>query len=383
VLSDVAHVQSAARHAEKILAVLSKPHAIAQHELHVNVSVGISIFPDDGQDAETLIQCADTAMHHAKENGRNTYRFFKADMNVRAVERQSLEAHLRRALERREFVLHYQSKMNLETGAVTGAEALIRWLHPVRGLLLPAQFVPIAEDCGLIVPIGQWVLREACRQARAWQTAGLPSVPVAVNISAVEFRHKDFLAGVRDILTETGLEPRYLELEVTESVLMQDVESTAAVLQALKSMGVLLAVDDFGTGYSSLSYLRQFPIDSLKIDQSFVHDSTNDPDDAAIVSALINLGSSLRQRVIAEGVETQEQVAFLKTRFCHEGQGYYFGRPVVAEEFAELLGVLRSVSLRVPAASGIARFNTEGAESFETSESTSGSRRKVLGRQPR
>jgi EAL domain-containing protein (putative c-di-GMP-specific phosphodiesterase class I) len=233
------------------------------------------------------------------------------------------------------------------------------------------------------VPIGQWVLREACRQAKAWQTDGLPPLPVAVNISAVEFRHKDFLAGVRTILAETGLEPRYLELEVTETVLMQNVESTAAVLRALKSMGVLLAVDDFGTGYSSLSYLRQFPIDSLKIDQSFVHDSTNDPDDAAIVSALIDLGSNLRQRVIAEGVETQEQVAFLKTRFCHEGQGYYFGRPVVAEEFTQLLGILRSGSPIVPAASHIARFNTEGAESFETLASTPGSRRTVLGRKPR
>jgi EAL domain-containing protein (putative c-di-GMP-specific phosphodiesterase class I) len=261
-------------------------------------------------------------------------------MNIRAVERQSLEAHLRRALERREFVLHYQAKTNLETGAVTGAEALIRWLHPERGLLPPAQFVPIAEDCGLIVPIGQWVLREACRQARAWQTAGLPPVPVAVNISALEFRHKDFLAGVRAILAETCLEPRYLELEVTESVLMKDVESTAAVLRALKSMGVLLAIDDFGTGYSSLNYLRQFPIDSLKIDQTFVRDSTTDPDDGAIVSAVISLGRSLRQRVIAEGVETREQLAFLKKRLCDEGQGYYIGRPMVADEFAALLGAL-------------------------------------------
>jgi diguanylate cyclase (GGDEF)-like protein/PAS domain S-box-containing protein len=338
VLCEIEHAQNAARHAEKIHAALSAPHAIAQHDLHVNVSIGISIFPDDGQEAETLIKCADTAMYDAKENGRNTYQFFKADMNVRAVERQSVEAHLRRALERREFVLHYQVKTNLETSMITGAEALIRWMHPKEGLLRPAQFVPIAEDCGLIVPIGQWVLREACRQARAWQNAGLPRVPVAVNISAVEFKHKDFLAGVRTILAETGLEPRYLELELTESVLMQDVESTAAVLQALKSMGVLLAIDDFGTGYSSLTYLRRFPIDSLKIDQSFVRDTTNDPDDAAIVSAVISMGRSLRQRVIAEGVETREQLAFLKSHSCDEGQGYYFGRPVGAEEFAKLLG---------------------------------------------
>ena len=341
VLSEVEHVQNAARHAEKIHAALSAPHAIPPHDLHVNVSIGISIFPDDGHDVETLIKCADTAMYHAKEAGRNTYQFFKPDMNVRAVERQSLEAHLRRALERREFVLHYQSKTNLESGVISGAEALIRWMHPERGLLAPAQFVPIAEDCGLIVPIGRWVLHEACRQACAWQKASLPPVPIAVNISALEFRHKDFLAGVGAILAETRLEPRYLELELTESVLMQDVDSTAAVLHALKAMGVLLAIDDFGTGYSSLNYLRQFPIDALKIDQSFVHDSTNDSHDAAIVSAVISMGRSLRQRVIAEGVETPEQVAFLKARFCDEGQGYYFGRPVLAEEFATLLGALR------------------------------------------
>jgi len=253
VLSDFTHSQSAARQAKKVLALLSAAHAIGEHDLHVNVSIGISIFPDDGPNAETLIKCADTAMYQAKDNGRNRYQFFKPEMNVRAVERQSIEAHLCRALERREFVLHYQLKTNLETAGISGVEALIRWMHPERGLLLPAQFIPIAEDCGLIVPIGQWILREACRQSRAWQAAGLPPVPVAVNISAVEFRHNDFLAGVGTILAETGLEPRYLELEVTESVLMQDVESTAVVLRALKSMGVLLAVDDFGTGYSSLT----------------------------------------------------------------------------------------------------------------------------------
>lgn len=339
VLSEVEHAQNAARRAEKIHTALSEPHAIAHHDLHVNVSIGISIFPDDGQDAETLIQRADTAMYRAKENGRNTYQFFKPAMNVRSVERQSLEADLHRALERRQFVLHYQSKTNLETGAVTGAEALVRWSHPKRGLLPPAQFVDIAEDCGLIVPIGRWVLREACRQAGAWQKAGLPPVPVAVNISALELLHKDFLAGIRAVLAETRLEPRFLELEVTERVLTQDIESTAAVLQAVKSIGVLLAIDDFGTGYSSLNYLRQLPIDALKIDRTFVRDSATDSDDAAIVSTVIELGRSLGQRVIAEGVETPEQLAFLKMRFCDEGQGYYFGRPVVGEEFAEVLDV--------------------------------------------
>ena len=346
VLSEVEHAQNAARQAEKIHAALAKPHAIAGHDLHVNASIGISVFPDDGQDAEALIKCADTAMYHAKENGRNTYEFFRPEMNVRAVARQSLEAQLRRALERREFVLHYQSKTNLKTGAISGAEALIRWRHPERGLLAPAQFVPVAEDCGLIVPIGQWVLREACRQARAWQQAGLPPMPVAVNICALEFRHGDFLAGVRAILTESRLEPRYLELELTESVVMHDVESAAAVLRDLKSMGVLLAIDDFGTGYSSLSYLRQFPIDTLKIDQSFVRDMTTDPVDAAIVSAVIGLGRTLGQRVVAEGVESRDQLAFLKTRSCDEGQGYYFARPVIAEEFAGIASRAASVANR-------------------------------------
>jgi len=337
-LSKVEHAKDAARSAEKMLAALTTSHRIAQHDLHVTVSIGIGIYPDDGQDAETLVKSADTAMYHAKENGRNNYQFFTQDMNLRAVERQSLEGGLRRAVGRQEFVLHYQPKVNLETGAITGAEALIRWLHPVRGLILPAQFVPIAEDCGLIVPIGQWVLREACRQARAWLDAGLQPTPVAVNISAVEFRAKDFLESVRATLEDTCLEPRYLELELTESVLMQDAESTTSVLQALKAMGVQLAVDDFGTGYSSLSYLRQFPIDALKVDQSFVHDITSDPEDATIVSAVIGMGKSLKQRVIAEGVETREQLAFLQSQGCDEGQGYYFSQPVVTEEFARLLG---------------------------------------------
>lgn len=337
-LPKVEHGEDAARTAQKMLASLTAPYGIAQHDLHVTVSVGISTYPDDGQDAETLIKSADTAMYYAKENGRNNYQFFTQDMNTRAVERQSLEGGLRRAVGRQEFVLHYQPKVNLETGEITGAEALIRWQHPVRGLILPAQFVPIAEDCGLIVPIGQWVLREACRQIRAWLDAGLRPTPVAVNISAVEFRTNDFLVRVRSALEDAGLEPHYLELELTESVLMQDVESTNRMLQSLKTMGLRLTIDDFGTGHSSLSYLRRFPIGALKIDQSFVRDITSDPDDATIASAVISMGKSLRQRVIAEGVETREQLEFLQAQRCDEGQGYYFSRPVVAEEFARLLG---------------------------------------------
>jgi EAL domain-containing protein (putative c-di-GMP-specific phosphodiesterase class I) len=267
-------------------------------------------------------------------------------MNIRAVERQSMEESLRGALERQEFMLHYQPKINLETGAITGVEALLRWLHPERGPIPSLRFVPIAEDSGLILPIGRWVLREACQQARAWQDAGLPPLPVAVNISAVEFRDQNFLESVRSILKETCLEPRCLELELTESVLMQHAEATASVLQALKFMGVQLAVDDFGTGYSSLSYLRRFPIDALKIDQSFVRDITSNPDDATIVSAVINMGRSLKQRVIAEGVETREQFAFLQAQHCGEGQGYYFSRPVLAGQFAKLLET--GISTTVP-----------------------------------
>ena len=336
-LSEITHPEDAATSARKILLSLSAPCSIEGHDLHINGSIGISVYPEDGADAETLIKNADTAMYHAKESGRNNFQFFKADMNRKAVERQSLEGSLHRALEREEFLLHYQPKVNLNTGEITGVEALVRWQQPDRGLVPPAQFVPVAEDCGLILPIGRWVLREACRQARAWQDAGLTPLPIAVNVSAVEFRDKGFVEGVRTILAETGLEARYLELELTEGVLMDDAESTASVLQELKMMGVHLAVDDFGTGYSSLSYLRQFPIDVLKIDRSFVNQITADPDDSTIVSAIINMAKSLKHHVVAEGIETQLQRAYLQTHRCAEGQGYLFSRPLGAAQFAQLL----------------------------------------------
>ena len=336
-LPQIWHATDAALTAQKILDALAAPHCIAGNDLHVNASIGISSYSNDGQDAESLIKAADTALYHAKEKGRNNYQFFRADMNTRAIERQSLEGILRRAIKRHEFLLHFQPKVHLETGEITGAEALIRWLHPGRGLVPPMQFVPIAEECGLIVPIGQWVLREACTQLRTWLDAGLRPVSMAVNISAIEFRAKDFLEGVRTTLQETRLEPRFLEFELTESVLMHDADSTVSTLRALKALGVQLAADDFGTGYSSLSYLRRFPIDALKLDQSFVHEITADPHGAPIASAVINLGKSLNQRVIAEGVETREQRDFLQAHGCGEGQGYYFSHPVVAEQFAKLL----------------------------------------------
>lgn len=333
----IEHAEDAALSAQKVLAALVLPHHIDGHTIHIGASIGISIYPDDGLDAETLIKCADSAMYHAKENGRNNYQFFEQSMNARAVERQFIEGGLRRALELQEFVLHYQPKINLQSGAIVGVEALIRWQHPQRGLLSPVQFVPIAEDCGLILPIGRWVLREACNQARAWQDAGLPPITVAINTSAPEFHARDFFENIRATLEDARLEPRYLELELTESVLMRDAEATGYVLHALADLGIKLAVDDFGTGYSSLSYLRQFPIDTLKIDQSFVSRMTHNPDDAAIAGAVISMAKALRLHVIAEGVETAGQVAFLLARQCDEGQGYYFGRPMGAEALAVLL----------------------------------------------
>ncbi|MBU1225315.1 MAG: EAL domain-containing protein [Gammaproteobacteria bacterium] len=333
----IEHAEDAALSAQKVLAALAPPHHLDEHDLHIGASIGISIYPNDGRDAETLIKCADTAMYDAKESGRNTYKFFEPRMNAQAVQRQSIEASLRLALERQEFVLHYQPKIDLQRGTTTGVEALIRWQHPQRGLLAPAQFVPIAEDCGLILPIGRWVLREACNQAQAWLQAGLPPITISVNASTPEFHAVDYPENVGAALEAAHLEPRYLELDLTESVLMRDVASTESVLHALADLGVKLAVDDFGTGYSSLSYLRKYPIDTLKIDQSFVNRMLGNADDAAIVSAVISLAKSLRLRVIAEGVETFEQVQFLRARHCDEAQGYYFGRPVAAEALATLL----------------------------------------------
>jgi diguanylate cyclase (GGDEF)-like protein/PAS domain S-box-containing protein len=336
-LSEVDDPEDLATSAKKILLLLNAPHSIGGQDLLIGGSIGISVYPADGEDAETLIKNADTAMYRAKERGRNNFQFFKAEMNLKAVERQSLEGSLRRALEREEFLLHYQPKVNLDTGEITGGEALIRWQHPDRGLVPPSQFVPIAEDCGLILQIGRWVLREACSQARAWQNAGLRPLPIAVNVSAVEFRDKGFAERVRTVLSETGLEARYLELELTEGVLMEDAESMVSVLQEIKMMGVHLAVDDFGTGYSSLSYLRQFPIDVLKIDQSFVHQITADPDDSTIVSAIINMAKSLKHLVVAEGVETREQRSYLQAQHCGEGQGNLFSRPLAAARFAHFM----------------------------------------------
>jgi diguanylate cyclase (GGDEF)-like protein/PAS domain S-box-containing protein len=336
-LSEVAQTEDSAVAAQKILAALSEPHSIDELDLLVSASIGIAIYPGDGATAEALLESADAAMYQAKDCGRNNYQFFKAEMNGQVFHRQGLAVDLRHALERREFALHYQPKVNLRTGAIAGVEALLRWRHPTHRLIRPSRFISIAKDSGLIVPIGNWVLREACRQAKAWESAGLAPVNMAINVSTVELRAKNFVAGVREALADTGLAARHLELEINETFLMQDPISTGSVLQELKDLGVRLALDDFGTGYSSLSYLKRFPIDTLKIDHSFVRDLTTDAGDARIVSAVVNMGRSLDVRVVAEGVETPEQCVFLREQRCPEAQGYYFFEPAIPEAVTELL----------------------------------------------
>jgi len=336
-LPEVAHAQGASLSADKILQALNLPHHIDKHDLYVTGSIGIASYPEDGTDAEALMKAADIAMYHAKANGRNSYEFFAPEMNVKVVERQLVESGLRHAIERQELEMFYQPIMDLASGEITGAEALVRWRHPLRGLLEPAQFIGIAEETGLIVPIGRWALRQACLQAKIWQAAGLPQLRMAFNVSAAELRAKEFVEGVRAALEDTGLPPQLLELELTESFLLQDLKSTAAVLMAVRELGVGLALDDFGTGYSSLTYLKRFPIDCIKIDKSFVRNLMTDADDASIVGAIISMGRSLKVRVVAEGVETRNQLAFLQSASCPEAQGYYFSRPMAARELTQRL----------------------------------------------
>ena len=335
-LSQVEHAEDAAISARKILRAVVAPHIIDNKSLDISVSIGGSTYPGDALDAETLMSHADTAMYEAKLHGRNGFQFFRSDIGARVAKRLLLEGDLRYALGRNEFLLHYQPKINLETGQITGMEAMIRWQHPNLGMLFPESFKPIAEECGLIVSIGQWVLLEACKQSRAWSDSGLGIVPMSVNVSAAEFRAKDFLSGVRAVLIATGVEPVNLELELSESVLMEDADSAVVTLLAMKAMGVQLTIDDFGTGYSSFSYLRRFPVDKVKIDESFVQDITADAEGVTLVSAMITLGKSLNQRVIAVGVESRSQLDFLQRHGCDEGQGLYFSPPVEAEQAGSL-----------------------------------------------
>jgi diguanylate cyclase (GGDEF)-like protein/PAS domain S-box-containing protein len=347
-LPEVAHAQDAAVCADKLLQAVRRPCIIDKHELHVTASVGIVIYPGDGAEVEALLRNADSAMYDAKGRGRNNYKFYRPEYNTGATVRQSIERALRQAIGRDELELYYQPIMNLSTGAVAGAEALIRWNHPTLGFMLPSQFIPISEESGLIVPIGRWVLREACRQAKVWRDAGLPRLKLAANISPVELRSKNFVAGVDTILRETGFDPQSLELELTETFLMQDSKSTAQVLSTLKELGTRLALDDFGSGYASLSCVRRFPIDTLKIDQSFVRDLTTDAHDASVVSAVINMANGLHMGVVAEGVETLEQQRFLEDHECSEAQGYRFSRPLSADAFAGFLRAPRPKPSRKP-----------------------------------
>ncbi|WP_025917195.1 EAL domain-containing protein [Herminiimonas sp. CN] len=322
---------------QRIMDAIAKPFVIEQHEFFLTSSIGIAVYPNDGLDADTLIKHADVAMYRAKETGRNNFQFYTPEMNQRALERLRIEGDLRLALERDEFLLHYQPQVDLHTGLIVGMEALIRWSHPTRGLVSPANFINLAEETGLIVPIGDWVMRTACRQNKAWQRAGHAPLRVAVNLSAAQFAQHDLVQSITAALEDAGLEPQYLEIELTESLVMTDVARTIGVLQELKTLGVHLSIDDFGTGYSSLSYLKRFPINVLKIDQSFVRDITVNPDDAAIVASIISLAHSLRLDVIAEGVETEDQLAFLWRNGCDQIQGYYFSRPVPGEAAEKLL----------------------------------------------
>ena len=336
-LSEDNFAEDAALTAEKILTAMAQPHVLDGQQLLVTTSIGISTYPVDGLNAETLIKHADSAMYQAKERGRNNYQFFASNMSNQAVARQTIETELRVALERHEFVLHFQPKVNLASGAITGTEALLRWNHPQLGQLQPSRVVSIAEDCGLIVEIGRWVLHEACKQARLWRDSELLCGPMAVNVSALEFRDKGFVAGLEAILAQTGLPANALQLELSESALMREAQFSSQVLQQLHSLGVLLAVDEFGTGYSSLTQLAQFPLDVLKIDQSFVQKLDVQDDNRVIVSALIAMGSSLKLRLVAEGVENPAQLAFLKGQRCEEGQGFLFSPPLAAERMSALL----------------------------------------------
>jgi diguanylate cyclase (GGDEF)-like protein/PAS domain S-box-containing protein len=337
VLTKVKEISDAAVAAERLMDAMTPEFEIQDHSLCITCSLGISIFPEHGANAETLIKNADAAMYCSKDGGRNNYRFFTEDMNARVMERLTLERHLRLALEKKELFLVYQPQMDIGTGRTIGLEALLRWQHPELGLVPPDKFIRIAESSGLIIPIGEWVLRTACSQVRQWQDEGLLAVPVAVNVSAVQFRQEGFRDLISKVLQETHLASQYLELELTESLLLSNAHVTSSVLQELRAMGLKLAIDDFGTGYSSLSYLKQFPVNKLKIDRSFIREVAVNPDDAAITAAIIAMAKNLSLKVIAEGVENEAQMSFLRLHQCDEIQGYYFSKPLAADKVADKL----------------------------------------------
>ena len=321
--------------AQKLLSCLALPVTLNGCELTVTASLGISLYPDDAADGQEMIRNADAAMYQAKGEGRNAFHFYTSDLNDRATEILSMENALRRAIERQQFVLHYQPQINISSGAVVGAEALIRWNHPELGLVMPGKFISIAEERGLIVPIGNWVIEEATRQVGLWQNAGM-SIPIAVNISAVQFRQKDFVEQLANSVRKQGITSSRIELELTESIIMRDAETTIKILGRLHEMGFQLAIDDFGTGFSSLNYLRRFPVDKIKIDQSFVSDMTQGESGTSIVTAVISLAHSLKLKVIAEGVQTKEQLKILRDLRCDEAQGFLFSPALVSGEFEKL-----------------------------------------------
>ena len=348
-LSNITDDSDAALVARSIVSELTCEFSFLGHSLNISCNIGISIFPDNGLDAQAMRENADVALYSAREDGANKFRFFTEEMNVQILERLTLENSLGLALDRNELFLVYQPQVDIRTGTITGLEALLRWQHPQLGLVPPARFIGVAENSGMIVRIGEWVLQTACAQARKWQDAGLPAVPVAVNVSPVQFRQQGFPDLVRDVLRSTGLEPKYLELELTESLLLDNADVMFSILQELREMGVKLAIDDFGTGYSSLGYLRQFQVNRLKIDRSFVKDVADNPDDAAITTAIISMARALNLEVLAEGVETEAQLSFLRGQHCFEIQGYYFSKPVAVDQIVEHL---RGVSMQPASAIG-------------------------------
>jgi diguanylate cyclase (GGDEF)-like protein/PAS domain S-box-containing protein len=337
VMTDTVDEQSLIAWMERVRVSISEPVWLDGTELYVGCSMGASLFPQDGEDAETLMKKADLAMYRAKDMGRNTFQFYQPEMNASAGTRLNLERRLRRALRDNQFLLHYQPQVDIESGQIVGTEALVRWRDPEVGLVPPSSFIPVAEESGLIGPLSEWVLREACRQNKAWQDEGLPPARVSVNLSARVFQQRDIAKLVMQVLAETGLEPQYLELELTESTIMRNAEEAVSMLNELHALGIGLAIDDFGTGYSSLSYLKRFPVDRLKIDRSFVSDIGVSGDDETITSAIIALAHSLKLQVIAEGVETSAQLDFLKERACDEMQGFYFAKPLSTDAISELL----------------------------------------------
>jgi len=355
ILEETAEREDVERIAHNLLSVLGEPMQLSGHECHTTASIGIAMYPSDGSDVQTLIKNADMAMYFAKEDGKNGFRFFTKDTRTQSIERLTLETALRRALDRNQFALHYQPKVDMATGQITGVEALLRWTHPELGVLPPMQFIPLAEETGLIVPIGRWVLKEACAQNMAWQRRGLRRISMAVNLSPRQFVDQHLLQDIDEALAASGMSPVLLQLEVTESMVMRNVSRAVKVLDAIQSRGIRLAIDDFGTGYSSMSLMKQFPIDTIKIDRSFVRDLPKDSEDQAIAQAIISMGKALGMTVVAEGVETTEQETFLRDHACDEMQGYLFSKPVPPQQMADLL---RSAPLMIspplqPAASDV------------------------------